>query len=140
MNRDKLKAQLNIDEGRKSRIYVDTVGKITGGVGRNLTDRDFSEDEIDLMLTNDIAMVEGQLDKALPWWRKMTDARQDALANMAFNLGIKGLLNFKNTLTFMQAGKYDAAAQGMMASLWARQVGRRAARLAEMMRTGEYLK
>lgn len=140
MNHDKLKAQLSIDEGRKARIYVDTVGKITGGVGRNLTDRDFSADEIDLMLNNDIALVERQLDKALPWWRSMTDARQDAVANMAFNMGIAGLLKFKNTLTFMQAGKYEAAAQGMLASLWARQVGRRAARLAEMMRTGEYLK
>jgi lysozyme len=140
MNRDRLKAQLVVDEGRKKRIYTDTAGKITGGVGRNLTDRDFSDDEIDLMLDNDINLVVGQLDKHLPWWRTMTDARQGVLANMAFNLGIGGLMGFKNTLTFMQAGKYEAAAQGMMASKWATQVGKRAARLAAMMRSGEYLK
>lgn len=140
MNLDKLMAQLTVDEGRKKRIYVDTVGKITGGVGRNLTDRDFSDDEIDLMLANDIALVVAQLDKALPWWRSMTDARQDVLANMAFNLGIAGLLGFKNTLATMQAKRYDAAAAGMLASKWAKQVGKRADRLAAMMRTGEYLK
>jgi lysozyme len=140
MNRDRLKKQLEIDEGRKSRIYIDTANKITAGVGRNLTDRDFSADEIDLMLNNDIALVERQLDKALPWWREMTDARQDALCNLAFNLGIAGLLKFKNTLTFMRAKRYDAAAMGMLDSLWAKQVGQRAVRLAAMMRTGEYLK
>lgn len=140
MNREKLAAQLTIDEDRRKRIYVDTVGKTTGGVGRNLTDRGFSDDEIDLMLTNDINAVERQLDKALPWWREMNDARQNVLANMCFNMGIGKLLDFKNTLTFMRAKRYDAAALGMLDSQWAKQVGQRAVRLAEMMRKGEFLK
>jgi lysozyme len=139
VNRKQLEAQLTVDEGRKKRIYVDTVGKITGGVGRNLTDRGFSEDEIDLMLANDIRDVEVQLDKHLPWWREMNDVRQNVLANMCF-MGIGKLLGFKNTLAFMQAKRYDAAALGMLDSLWAKQVGQRAVRLATMMRTGEFLK
>jgi len=140
MNREKLAAQLEIDEGKRSKMYQDTVGKWTAGVGRNLSDREFSEDEIALMLKNDIDIVERELDKALPWWRDMSEARQNVLANMAFNLGIKRLLAFKNTLTFMRAGRYDAAAMGMLDSLWAKQVKQRAVRLAAMMRTGEYLK
>lgn len=139
MDRTKLKAQLTVDEGRKRKIYVDTVGKITGGVGRNLTDRGFSDDEIDLMLENDIDLVESQLDKHLPWWRQMNDARQNVLLNMGFNMGISKLLGFANTLTFMKGGRYDAAADGMLSSLWAKQVGRRANRLAMMMKTGEFL-
>lgn len=138
MNRAKLMEQLTIDEGRRARIYVDTVGKVTGGVGRNLTDREFSQDEIDLMLSNDIALVEADLDRTMPWWRTMTEARQGVLANMAFNLGISRLAGFKNTLAYMQAGRYDAAAAGMLDSLWAKQVGARADRLAKIMRTGEY--
>jgi len=138
MNIDKLKAQLTIDEGRKKRIYVDTMNKITAGVGRNLTDRDFSDDEIDLMLTNDIELVERQLDIELPWWRSMNEARQTVLANMAFNMGIAGLLKFKNTLAAMLGGRYDDAAKGMLDSLWSRQVGARAQRLAAIMRTGEF--
>ncbi len=138
MDRKRLATQLTIDEGRRKRMYKDTVGKWTAGVGRNLTARDFSDDEIDLMLANDIAIVEAQLDRDIPWWRAMSDARQNVLANMTFNLGINGLLGFKNTLNLMEARRYDAAAQGMLSSLWARQVGDRANRLAAMMRKGEF--
>ncbi len=138
MNLKKLIDQLSIDEGRKARIYTDSVGKLTIGVGRNLSDRALFEDEIDLMLKNDIGLCEKQLDENLPWWREMNDARQNVLLNLCFNLGIGGLLGFKNTLSFMRAGRYDATAQGMLNSLWARQVGSRAIRLAAIMRTGEF--
>ncbi|MES2346303.1 MAG: glycoside hydrolase family protein [Pseudomonadota bacterium] len=138
MNIAMLKAQLSIDEGRKKRIYLDTVGKWTVGVGRNISDRDFSDDEIDLMLNNDIDLVAGQLDRHLPWWRQMTDARQNVLANMCFNVGVGRLLGFKNALAAMQAGRYDDAAKEMLDSQWARQVGDRAFRLATTMRSGRF--
>ena len=138
MNAQRLAAQLNVDEGRRARIYLDTVGKWTGGVGRNLSDRDFSDDEIDLMLQNDIKGVEQDLDRRLPWWRQMSDARQNVLANMCFNLGIDRLLGFVNTLMLMRAGRYDAAAAEMLNSKWANQVGARAIRLAATMRKGEF--
>lgn len=138
MNLEKLKAQLIIDEAKKKRIYVDTVGKVTGGIGRNLTDRDFSEDEIDLMFRNDIAIVERELDMHVPWWRMMSDARQNVLANMCFNLGWPRLSQFKNTLAAMLTGRFDDAAAGMLNSLWAKQVGDRAKRLAAIMRTGKF--
>ncbi len=138
MNLIKLIDQLSIDEGRKPRIYTDSVGKLTIGVGRNLSDRALFEDEIDLMLANDIKLVAKQLDDNLPWWRQMTDARQNCLANMAFNLGIHGLLGFAQTLDMMKAGRYDAAAAGMMNSKWAKQVKQRANRLAAIMRSGEF--
>jgi len=138
MDRKKLAAQLTIDEGRRALIYLDTEGKWTGGVGRNLTDRPFSDDEIDLMLKNDIVIAESDLDKHLPWWRQMSEARQQALANMTFNMGIKRVLGFKQTLNLMQACRYDAAALEMLDSKWAKQVGDRAKRLSELMRKGEF--
>lgn len=137
MNRQKLAAQLSIDEGRRDRVYTDTVGKLTAGVGRNISDRAFSQDEIDLMLNNDITLVEQALDRALPWWRQMSEARQNVLANMCF-MGIGSLLKFVNTLAAMKAGRYDDAAAGMLDSKWAGQVGQRAIRLAELMRRGEF--
>lgn len=136
MNIKQLAAELEIDEGRRPRIYTDTVGKISGGVGRNLTDRGFSEDEIDLMRNNDIDLVCDQLDRMLPWWRQMSDRRMRVLANMTFNMGINTMLTFKNTLAAMQTGRYGDAAKGMLDSLWSRQVGARALRLAAMMREG----
>lgn len=137
MIRDKLIAQLSIDEGRRNKIYKDTVGKLTVGVGRNISDRAFSDDEIDLMLSNDIAIVEKELDRKLPWWRQMNDARQNVLANMAFNMGVPTLESFVNTLKAMQEARYADAAAGMLKSRWASQVGNRAVRLATVMRTGE---
>jgi lysozyme len=136
MNILKLIDELSVDEGRKARIYVDTVGKITGGVGRNLSDRPFFEDEIDLMLKNDIKLVEADLDANLPWWRKMSDARQRALSNLCFNLGITRLLLFKNSLILLKAGKWDEAAAAFMSSKWATQVGNRAIRVTNMIRKG----
>lgn len=136
MNAQQLMAQLNIDEGRRKHIYPDTMGKITAGVGRNLTDRDFSEDEIDLMLQNDVRMVLQSLDKTYPWWKGMTEERQQVLANMAFNLGMAKLSAFKNFLKALQSGRWDMAADEMLNSAWAGQVGARAVRLAQRMRKG----
>lgn len=138
MNEQRLAADLTVDEGRRARIYLCTAGKWTGGVGRNLTDRPFSNDEIDLMLKNDIRGVELDLDRAVPWWRQMSEARQNVLANMCFNLGVDRLRGFVNTLALMKAGRYDAAAAEMLNSKWAKQVGARAIRLAATMRKVEF--
>lgn len=135
-SRTLLAAQLNTDEGRRKRIYVDTVGKVTGGVGRNLTDRGFSEDEIDLMLRNDIAIVFRDLDRNCPWWGGLSEVRQEVLANMCFNMGIARLLGFKQFLGALQCGRWDIAAEQMLDSQWAKQVGDRAVRLAKQMREG----
>jgi GH24 family phage-related lysozyme (muramidase) len=137
IDKDLMRAELSRDEGRKPRIYKDAVGKITGGVGRNLSDREFSDDEIDLMLDNDIALSEAELDKVAPWWRHMSGVRQRVLLNMHFNMGWPRLSQFKNTLAAMQSGDYAKAADGMLASVLAQQVGQRSVRLAKMMRTGE---
>ncbi|VWD33945.1 lysozyme [Burkholderia lata] len=131
----KLKVELSLDEGRKNRIYVDTVGKVSGGIGRNLTDKGFRDNEIDLMYQNDVAETEGWLDRNLSWWRSLDPVRQRVMMNMAFNMQGK-LLTFINTLAAIKRGDYAAAAAGMLDSLWARQVGARATRLAEMMRSG----
>lgn len=140
MNYEKLQAQLIVDEGKRNRMYLDTAvpPRWTAGVGRNLTDRDFSEDEIALMLKNDIAIVERELDKQLPWWRKMNDARQNCLANMAFNLGVPRLLGFKRALAAMQAERWVSASDELLDSTWSRQVGRRAIRIASVIRSGEF--
>lgn len=130
-----LKAELTRDEGRKPRIYTDTVGKVSGGIGRNLTDKGFRDNEIDLMYQNDIAETEAWLDRNLPWWRQLDPVRQRVVMNMAFNMQGK-LLTFVNTLAAIQRGDYAAAADGMLASKWATQVGARATRLADMMRSG----
>ncbi|WDR90637.1 glycoside hydrolase family protein [Burkholderia ambifaria] len=131
----KLKAELTRDEDRRYRIYTDTVGKISGGIGRNLTDKGFRDNEIDLMYQNDIAETEAWLDRNLSWWSSLDPVRQRVMMNMAFNMQGK-LLGFRKFLAAAQRGDWNVAATEMLDSLWARQVGDRAKRLASMMRSG----
>lgn len=130
-----LKAELALDEKRSKSIYTDTVGKVSGGIGRNLTDNGFRDNEIDLMYENDRLTAEAFLDRNLSWWRSLDPVRQRVLMNMAFNMNSR-LLGFKNALAAMQAHDWSNASAEMLDSTWARQVGARAVRLANMMFTG----
>lgn len=127
---------LKQDEGFRSKPYRDIVGKLTIGYGHNLDDKGILEHQADMILADDIAEICGQLDQYLPWWRKMSDIRQGVLLNMCFNLGIKSLLTFKNTLEAMKNGDYEQAARGMENSKWFGQVKERAVRLVKEMRNG----
>ena len=137
MNRERLKKALVRHEGLRLKTYRCTAGKLTIGVGRNLDDVGISEAEAMVLLEGDIDAVIKGLDYALPWWTSLDDARREVLANMAFNLGLKTLLTFKNTLAAIQAGRYKEAAERMLQSKWASQVGNRAKELAAQMETGK---
>jgi lysozyme len=156
-NREKLGNELGRDEGEKFRWYFCTAHKRTIGIGRNLDDVGISaaetrqlgitlasvlangitREQSRALFANDIARCEADLDRALPWWRRLDDVRQRVLLNMCFNLGIKGLLGFKNTLGMVERGDFKGAARGMANSLWHNQVGARALRLEAMMATGK---
>ncbi len=134
MNRDRLIADLTRDEGMRTELYADTVGKQTIGVGRNLTDNGITKQEALLMLGNDIDNVEAELDHRVPWWRDMPVDAQLALANMCFNLGWPRLSKFVNMLAALEVGNYRIAADQALDSRWAEQVGGRAMRIAESFR------
>lgn len=136
MNIAQLKQDLMRDEGCRLKPYTDTVGKVTIGVGRNLDDVGISLAEADMLLLNDICSVISSLDMALPVWSGLSDARQRALANMAFNMGIHGLLDFRDMLAAIRAGDFDTAAKQCLNSKWATQVGGRAQRIAMLLSTG----
>src|SRR5690606_23159791 len=97
------------------------------------------DDGIDYLLRNDVAEVVAELDRRLPWSVGLDDARRGVLLNMAFNLGVSGLLGFRKTLALVERGEYAAASVEMLDSKWARQVKGRADRLAEQMKTGRWV-
>lgn len=136
--RDQLIAALIRDESLRLKPYKDTVGKITIGIGRNLDDVGISHDEALVLLNNDLDKASSQVCTQLPWTINLDDARVAVLINMCFNLGIAGLLGFHNMLSLIQSGNYTAAANAMLESKWASQVGLRAVRLSEQMRVGQY--
>ena len=128
-----LMGQLLEDEGERLKPYRDTVGKLTIGVGRNLDDMGISHDEALYLLRNDVEKVLGQLAEGLPWWPTLDEARQGVLANMAFQLGYAGLMQFHQTLSFIEEHEYRKAAEAMRGSKWYLQVPKRAERLATIM-------
>ena len=136
MDKQALLDQLKRDEGLRLKPYKCTAGKLTIGFGRNLEDVGISEQEAELMLMEDIRNVAIELaDNRI--YEKLDDARQTVLANMAFNLGMSRLGKFKKMWAALSRQDYQKAADEMMDSRWARQVGVRAKRLEAIMRTGE---
>ena len=136
MDRNRLIDQLRIHEGVEKTVYNDSEGIPTIGVGRNLRDRGLSDDEIDYLLSNDIDIVVNELDKVMPWWKDLDEVRQRVLCDLVFNLGMPRFSGFKKSISYMKQQMWDQAADELLDSKWARQVGRRAHTLSEMMRTG----
>lgn len=132
---DQVKRDLRIDEGIRSKPYRDTVGKLTIGVGRNLDDVGLSADEIEFLLDNDLKRVCLDLDHLIPQWRGYAEPVQRVLINLAFNLGVRKLATFKKTLKFIDLRLYKSAADELLRSTYAAQVGARAQRLAEILRS-----
>lgn len=134
--------QLKRDEGTRATAYTDSMGWLTIGVGRLIDSRKpgsgLRPDEIDYLLRNDINDRVAALQKALPWFVKLDEARQGVLINMAFQMGTAGLLAFRQTLVLVRDGKYAEAAEQMLKSKWAEQTPGRAKRLSEQMKTGEW--
>lgn len=138
---DNLIDQLRRDEGEVLHAYTDQLGYLTIGVG-HLIDRrkggGISPEISARLLDHDICRTKDELFSKLPWITSLDPIRAAVLINMAFNMGVDGLLEFHNTLAMVKAGNYEAAANGMLNSLWARQVPDRAKRLADQMKTGEW--
>ena len=128
--------QLVQHEGLRLKPYTDTVGKLTIGVGRNLTDNGVSELEAEGMCIRDMADVDADLDRNVAWWREMSEPRQMVFVDMCFNLGWPRFSQFRRMLAAAEDGDYATAADEMIDSRWARQVGTRADLLETMMRNG----
>lgn len=130
-------AALKNDEGFRGRPYKDTVGKTSLGYGRNLDANPLTPDEADYLFQNDLKRAAQGLDNALPWWRTLNDVRQGVLLNMTFNMGIQGVLGFRNMLAAAKAGDFVESAAHMRDSKWYSQVQpERSHRLADEWETG----
>ena len=135
-NMTDLQAMLIHHEGMKKFPYYDTVGKLTIGCGRNLTDRGLSEDEIMHLFNNDIAQAIEDVRHCCSVYDQLIRPRQMVLVSMAFNLGRTKLQGFTQMLSAVDRGDWNASADEMLHSHWATQVGQRAVILAQMMRHG----
>ena len=128
--------QLILHEGLRLKPYRCTAGRLTIGVGRNLEDKGISHHEAMMLLRNDIEEITGQLERH-SWYVALGPVRRKVLIDMAFNMGLDGLMRFRRMIEALKRANYEAAADEMVNSRWYRQVGERGRRLEAMMRTGE---
>jgi lysozyme len=118
---EKIRSQLIRHEGLRLKPYRDLYGNLTIGVGRNLDSRGISRDESLFLLKNDIDEVVNSLEVNLPWVDQLSEDHFLVLVNMAFQMGIVGLLRFKNFLSYLESGDFVKAGDAMLDSKWARE-------------------
>ena len=144
---EQMRKQLHRDEGAvivngRHAVYDDHLGFATIGYGR-LVDRrrggGLTDAEAEFLLANDIERVTRDLTIRLPWFSDLDEPRQGALINMAFQLGVNGLLKFKRTLAHCEAGDWEKAEREALNSNWAKQTPNRAHRVTQQLRTGDWV-
>lgn len=139
MDKNKLVAELKRDEGIVSHAYPDSEGYLTIGMGFLIDQRlggGLDEDEIDFIARRRIEKTIAWLSKKYRWFDLLSDTRQRAIVNMGYNLGETRFGQFKGMIAALDIGHYDRAALEALDSKWAKQVGARATRIAEMIRRG----
>lgn len=138
---NRLKKTIEGDEGNKRMAYRCTAGKLTIGIGRNLDAKGLSKSEVLFLFQNDIRDCLADLAFFLPWYKQLDAARQEALINMCFALGITGLRGFKQMLKALQEGNWKKAHDEALDSEWQRELQRlgskRLIRIANTFLTGE---
>lgn len=121
--------------------YQDSLGYYTIGHGRLIDKRKgggISQEESAYLLSNDIRQKTGEVIMALPWAAHIDPVRFGVLQNMAFQMGTDGLMGFRNTLKFIEAGEYERAGANMRASKWHSQTPARCERLIKQLISGEW--
>lgn len=92
-DRGRLRGELERDEGRRQKMYEDSLGVATIGIGHQVA-RGLPDPVIDLLLDYDIDEAQKTLDAIEPRWRDLDPDRQRVLLNLAFNLGPVRLVQF----------------------------------------------
>lgn len=136
MDREQIAADLKSDEGWRSAAYQDTEGYWTIGYGFLIDERKgggLPKEIGEIWLNRNVDCLLSLLRSAFPKWESYPDGIQRALANMAYQMGIRGLLGFRKTITLIDEGRYMDAAAEALDSRWARQTPHRARRVTDWM-------
>jgi lysozyme len=138
---EELTEQLREHEGYREVPYYDSLGVLTVGFGHNLLVSPLNNEQMreyfscgfprdrlhffDKIFKQDIIVVIENTNKALPWVTSMPENVRMGLYNMAFQMGVSGLLKFSKSLHLIQAQKWEAAAKELRNSKWVKQTPKR---------------
>lgn len=145
----RLVVRVKESEGLRLTAYRCTEGVLTIGYGHNcqvnpvagikkVGDR-ITQEQADVLFERDLSACVWRVRDALPWVTALNAPRQAVMYDWAFQMGVGGMLKFKNTLSMLRSGDYEGAARGLLSSLWAKQTPGRVRRHAEAIRTGEWI-
>ena len=139
MVREKLLDMITLHEGLELKPYKCTSDKLTIGIGRNIEDIGITEAEARYLLQNDVDRILKEVEH-WTFLEKLNDVRQAVILDMVFNMGVSrfNANTWVKTFAAIQDEDFDEAANQMLDSKWANQVGQRAIRLSQMMRKGEW--
>lgn len=147
-------SRLSFHEGCVLVPYICPAGKLTIGIGRNIDDNPFTAEELRVigedwkhgitkqsayyLCNNDIKRCIEELKKKLPMYENLDCERQYALIDLDFNMGWYRLSKFKKMFEALGTGNYKRAAEELLNSKYANQVGKRARRIAKLIETGRW--
>lgn len=144
MNLEKLREEIEADEGCKYEIYLDHLGLPTFGIGHLVTENDpehgqpvgteVSEERVAEVFEYDIEVTLDECERLYSGFSELPEEVQHILANMMFNMGRPRLSGFKKFNAAIEAGEWQEASEEMIDSRWYRQVTNRAERLVQRMR------
>ena len=145
MNMDRLLASVKKHEGYRNKVYLDTLGKRTVGVG-HLCVEDFWEDDKEYEEKFLMTILEHDLQTAIKGAKDlmsengcmdMDEIAEELIIEMIFQLGKTGVSKFRNMWKHLSALEYASAASEMLDSRWAKQTPNRAQNMsAEMAALG----
>jgi len=125
---DALQDELVTDEGRRNQAYIDTMGLTTIGIGRELSRKGLSDNEVNLLFRNDVIACCEIMDRNISWWRTLPPAKQRVMLNLCF-MGWGSFSQFHKFLAAMEAHDWATAAAELQDSKWWTQVASRGPRV-----------
>lgn len=136
MNTKRIRERLKAHEGCVLHAYEDTEGYLTIGYGRLIDERrggGISQSEADQLLTHDIIDVTAQLSARKPVFRSLPEPVQEALVEMAFQMGVTGVMKFHDMWASLEAEDYAGAHDAALDSDWADETPQRAREVADRL-------
>lgn len=130
-----MRTRLIKDEALRLKPYLDTVGRITAGIGRNLSAKGIGQAACDIWFAEDVAEALDGAEK-YPWFALLDQPRRQVIVCMIFNMGAETFEEFDETHAAFAAHDWPSASAHMLATKWAQEVGIRAVIYARIVRTG----
>jgi lysozyme len=141
MNLERLMESVKEHEGYRNKVYLDTLGKRTVGVG-HLCVEDFWEDDKEYEESFLMEILQKDLQEAIRGAKELMDKHdcsdvderaEEIIIEMVFQLGMKGVSKFKNMWKALSEHNYTGASYEMLDSKWAKQTPNRAKNMAAKM-------